>query len=83
VKRFMKSGRTGFYLSVVREGEVEAGDAIELDARPGESMTVADIVRLYASDTDNQETLMRAARLEGLPESWREYFRKRVWEPDK
>jgi MOSC domain-containing protein YiiM len=83
VKRFMKSGRSGFYLSVVREGVVEAGDPIELEARAGESLTVADIVRLYATDSENQELLARATRLDGLPESWREYFRKRLWEPDK
>jgi len=83
VKRFLKSGRTGFYLAVVREGEVEAGDPIHLDTRPGESLTVADITRLYAADSENQEMLMLATRLSGLPESWRDYFRKRLWEPDK
>jgi MOSC domain-containing protein YiiM len=82
VKRFMRSGRTGFYLRVVREGEVEARDSISLDARGAESLTVADIVRLHTQDAANQKMLMRAANLEGLPESWREYFRKRVWEPD-
>ena len=83
VKRFMKSGRTGFYLSVAREGEVTAGDPIALDARPGESLSVADIVRLYTADSDNQQMLMLATRLAGLPESWRGYFKKRLWEPDK
>jgi MOSC domain-containing protein YiiM len=83
VKRFMKSGRTGFYLRVLREGEVEAGDTISVDPRAGENLTVADIVRLYASDGANQGMLMRAAHLEDLPEGWREYFRKRLWEPDK
>ena len=83
VKRFLRSGRTGFYLAVRREGEVQAGDSIELDAPPGTSLTVADIVRLYAADSENQEMLMLATRLQGLPESWREYFRKRLWEPDK
>jgi MOSC domain-containing protein YiiM len=33
VKRFLASGRTGFYLAVVREGEVGAGDEIKLVAR--------------------------------------------------
>jgi MOSC domain-containing protein YiiM len=28
VKRFLRSGRTGFYVSVSREGEVGAGDAV-------------------------------------------------------
>ena len=83
VKRFLKSGRTGFYLAVTREGEVSAGDSIHLDPRPGDSLSVADIVRLYAADSGNQELLGRAARLAGLPESWKEYFRKRLWEPDK
>ncbi len=82
VKRFLKSGRTGFYLAVTREGEVSAGDSIQLDARPGASLTVSDIVNLYAADSDNQELLARATRQEGLPESWRDYFRKRLWEPD-
>jgi len=83
VKRFMRSGRTGFYLAVVREGQVEAGDDIRVDARPGESLSVADIVRLYVSDSENQEMLLRATRLASLPESWRDYFKKRLWEPDK
>jgi MOSC domain-containing protein YiiM len=83
VKRFLKSGRTGFYLAVTHEGEVHAGDPIHLDPRPGDSLTVADIVSLYAADSENQELLLRATRLAGLPESWKDYFRKRLWEPDQ
>ena len=30
VKRFQQSGRSGFYLAVVREGEIGAGDSIRL-----------------------------------------------------
>jgi MOSC domain-containing protein YiiM len=82
VKRFLRSGRTGFYLAVTREGDVAAGDAIQLVARAEDSLTVADIVRLYTADSENQELLLRAARLSGLPDGWREYFRKRLWEPD-
>src|SRR5262249_50430804 len=33
VKRFQRSGRTGFYLAVLREGEVAAGDPVEFIAR--------------------------------------------------
>ncbi|HZF20556.1 MAG TPA: MOSC domain-containing protein [Burkholderiales bacterium] len=82
VKRFMRSGRTGFYLRVTRQGEVEAGDSISVNARAGESLTVGDIVRLHTQDAANQQMLMRAANLEGLAESWREYFRKRAREHD-
>jgi len=83
VKMFLKSGRTGFYLAVTREGEAAAGDPVELIARAEDNLTVADIVRLYVSDSENQEQLHRAARLDGLPEAWRDYFRKRLWEPDE
>jgi MOSC domain-containing protein YiiM len=78
VKRFLASGRTGFYLAVVREGTVAAGDAIELLARDGHGITVADITRLYAHEKSNLEMLARAVQVPALPESWREHFRNRI-----
>jgi MOSC domain-containing protein YiiM len=81
VKRFLQSGRTGFYLSVSQEGELAAGDAVTL--QPGDtSVSVSDIVSLYAADASNQELLRRASQLPALPEGWRDYFRDRLWEPD-
>jgi len=82
VKRFLRSGRTGFYLAVLQGGDVAAGDPIELVAKDENSITVADIVGLYAADAANQDLLRRASELSGLPESWREYFRDRLWKPD-
>jgi len=82
VKRFLASGRSGFYLAVLREGEVGAGDPIEFTARDEHGVTVADIAALYTDDADNQGLLRRAVQLPALPDSWREYLRKRLWEPD-
>jgi MOSC domain-containing protein YiiM len=82
IKRFLHSGRTGFYFAVATEGEVGAGDPIELIARAGEPLTVADIVNLYTVDAKNQDLLRRATESSTLPESWKDYFRKRLWEPD-
>jgi len=82
VKRFLHSGRTGFYLAVAREGEVAASDVVTLVARNDHAITVADIVGLYTADATNQDLLRRVAELPALPEGWREYFRKRLWEPD-
>ena len=81
-KLLLQSGRTGFYLSVMEEGEVEAGDTIDLEPERESTLTVAEITSLYAEDAANQELLNRATRLRALPESWREYFRERLWEPD-
>jgi MOSC domain-containing protein YiiM len=82
IKRFLHSGRAGFYLAVLREGEVAAGDSIELLPRDEQGITVAEIVNLYKADAANQDLLRRASDLAALPESWRDYFRKRLWNPD-
>jgi MOSC domain-containing protein YiiM len=82
VKRFLQSGRTGFYFAVTLEGEVGAGDPIELIARTDEGLTVADVTNLYTVDAENQELLRRATQSSRLPEGWRDYFRKRLWDPD-
>ena len=82
VKRFLRSGRVGFYLAVVQEGEIGAGDSVDLVAEDNSHITVADVVELYAADAANQDLLRRASELSALPESWREHFRERLWEPD-
>jgi MOSC domain-containing protein YiiM len=82
VKRFLQSGRSGFYFAVRKEGEVTTGDSIELLKRDEHGVTVADIVNLYRSDANNQDVLRRVSELPSLPNSWREYFRKRLWNPD-
>jgi MOSC domain-containing protein YiiM len=82
VKRFLASGRTGFYLAVLNEGEVGAGDPIAFTARDEHGVTVADITALYARDADNRSLLQRAVALPALPEGWRDSLRKRLWEPD-
>jgi MOSC domain-containing protein YiiM len=82
VKRFLRSRRTGFYLAVLREGDVASGDRIEFAGRDDHGVTVADIAELYASDMENEDLLRRAIELPALPESWRGYFRKRLFEPD-
>src|SRR5258707_12688065 len=47
VKRFLASGRTGFYVAVLREGEVGAGDGMNLMARGGNAGGGSEITRLY------------------------------------
>jgi MOSC domain-containing protein YiiM len=76
VKRFLASRRTGFYFRVLQEGEVGAGDTLELVSRDEHHITVADITQLYVREQDNPELLHQAAQLEALPESWRDYFQQ-------
>jgi MOSC domain-containing protein YiiM len=45
IKRFYRSGRSGFYLAVAKEGEIEAGDEISLLNRDAGAITIADAAR--------------------------------------
>ena len=78
IKRFLASRRSGFYFMVLREGDVGAGDEIELIGRDKNNITVADITRLYVDDKDNLELLHRAVQVEALPEKWQAHFRRRI-----
>lgn len=78
IKRFLKSGRSGFYFSVIEEGEVGAGDELQLVGQEDGSLTIAEINRLYAVDQHNTELLERAVRLQALPGSWRARFAQRL-----
>jgi MOSC domain-containing protein YiiM len=82
VKRFLHSGRTGFYLAVIKEGEVTAGDSVALVAQDEHLVTVADVANLYVSDAASQDFLRLVSELPALPLGWRDYFRKRIWDPD-
>jgi MOSC domain-containing protein YiiM len=78
LKPFLASGRTGFYLRVVEEGEVGAGDVIELVRADPAGVTVAEILRLGYEDTDDLEGARRAAAVEALSQGWREWFTTRA-----
>lgn len=78
IRKFLQSRRTGLYFAVLKEGEVKAGDEIELLSRDKNGITVADITRLYAFEKDDLATLQRAVKLDALSESWREYFERQI-----
>jgi MOSC domain-containing protein YiiM len=81
VKRFLASGRTGFYLAVTREGEVAAGDKIAVISRDANAVPVTEITRLYVAKRfapEDLDSLGRAMKVAALPEDWKEYFRERM-----
>jgi MOSC domain-containing protein YiiM len=82
VKRFLASKRTGFYLAVRLEGEVARGEPIELLEKQESGVTITDVVNLYSTDSRNQGLLRRATESPALPQGWKDYFRKRLWDAD-
>ena len=75
IKRFLQSGRTGFYFTVLSAGDMGAGDVITRVYHAAESMSVAEIVALYR-DKGNAAARHRAAHLPALAASMRDYFGK-------
>ncbi len=81
VKRFLASGRGGFYLAVTREGEVGVGDEMKSISRDPQAVPVMDITRLYIAKrfkAEDRATLRRALQVAALPDDWKHYFSDRL-----
>ncbi|HYM00307.1 MAG TPA: MOSC domain-containing protein [Blastocatellia bacterium] len=75
VTLYQQSDRPGFYMAVLEEGEVGAGDAIELVHRDPHHVTVADVNRLYFKRIAEPHNLLeRALKLEALPEKLKNHI---------
>jgi MOSC domain-containing protein YiiM len=58
VKRFAAARRPGAYLRVLTEGEIGAGDLIEVLSRPDIKVTVAESMQAYYGDSDVMAVLL-------------------------
>ena len=78
VKQFLKSLRSGFYLRVLAEGEVGAGDNIERVKVDAERLTVREVNHALYFDNENIALAERALRIAALAPGWKRSFRKIV-----
>ena len=74
VKRFLASHFSGFYLRVLREGEVSAGDEIVQTHHDENRVSVLDTMKIYLGESNSSELLHRALQVEYLSPSWRKDF---------
>jgi MOSC domain-containing protein YiiM len=73
VKLFMKAQRTGYYLRVLEEGLVGAGDKITLEVEDPQRMSIRVINHLLYFEP-NAELAAKAVQIESLTPSWKEGF---------
>lgn len=70
VRRFAAGGRPGAYLRVLTEGEIRAGDDIDVLSRPDQRVTVAESMLAYYGDAELMRTLLtvpgRGAKWEAI-----------------
>ena len=65
--RIRKSGRSGFYCSVEREGTIENGDSIEYISRDENKVSVSDFNRIINGETEVADIIFRASKIDALP----------------
>jgi len=80
VKRFHQSRLTGFYLAILEEGEVGAGDAFQLVKRDSNNVTVRGIYDYFSGDPTAPDLFRRALQIEALPDGWRKHFEESLAE---
>jgi len=73
LKRFAEAGRPGTYVRIIEEGDIGAGDEIQVVARPEHDVSIGDVVRIYTRD---QHEAMRLLAVPKLPEAWIEWARR-------
>jgi MOSC domain-containing protein YiiM len=75
LKRFAGADRPGAYLGIVEEGEIGAGDRIEIVERPEHALTMADFARIVLHDHTRVDELLDVP---AVPEDWRAWARERA-----
>ena len=72
--RIRKSGRSGFYCSVEREGTIENGDFIEYISRDEHKVSVSDFNRIINGETEVADIIFRASKIDALPSRLKSQF---------
>ncbi len=78
IKRFLASGLTGFYCSVLEEGDVAADDPITLLSRDRHGVSIPELTRIYKQDKHNPAALRRVLAVKALPDVWRRFVTERL-----
>jgi MOSC domain-containing protein YiiM len=75
VRRFTRAARPGGYLRVIQEGDIGAGDLIEVIHRPGHGVTVG---AAFLAKTGEDGLVPRLLDVPELPSPWHDWARKRL-----
>ena len=77
-RQFQDSGRVGFYLRVLEEGPVCAGDIIEIVSRHAPWHSLQQLWRWSHLERNNREAARIAVDLAPLAQSWKDKFTQRL-----
>jgi MOSC domain-containing protein YiiM len=74
-KRFAEALRPGTYLRIITEGELGAGDSIELLEKPDHDLTIRDMFRIFVRDRHQIGRLLEAPQ---ISENWRSWAARKM-----
>ena len=70
IKEFMESGKPGTYLRIIQEGQINAGNVIEIVFKPDHQITIAD---LYAAKNGERSKVQEIAAVKELSTKYQEW----------
>lgn len=73
--KFGDADRPGVYLRILKEGELEAGDAVRVVFKPEHTLTVGDVARIYHRDHNEWPVFLQVPE---LAETWKRWARRRA-----
>lgn len=76
IKEFMASGKPGTYLRIIQEGEISAGDAIEIISKPNHAITIADLYAAKNGERSKVEEIAEVKELSPAFQEWAQSLRK-------
>lgn len=78
VSKVWETAQGGWYLRVLREGWVQAGDALTLRERPNPEWTVARVLNAFHRAKQSPEEALNAANASGLTTHWASGLREKA-----
>ena len=70
-KKFMKSGRVGFYLRVLKEAVIGAGDRIEKISEDPMRLSIEQSMLALYKGPKQKQIIERALKIDALSDAWR------------
>jgi len=70
VKAMVRNGRSGWYLRVLEDGAMAAGDGLVLEHRPGGAWTVAQVLAASYRTPPDRAEVAALALVPGLAKDW-------------
>jgi MOSC domain-containing protein YiiM len=77
IGRFVDAQRPGAYLRIVKEGDVGAGDAIEVVSKPDHDVSVRDVFRIYTRDRGEVGRLLEVPQMSDAWKGWARHLLER------